>query len=157
MKRNITVTAIILLACLLLLSGCSGGTDAPTADMVAQKVSKGWDGMTEMSYDEISANYYFSPKLLDDFTVMVSDSDENATEAAVFRLKESGNRGAVLEGIKKHLSERATAFQNVLESEYDKIQNRLLMELDDMIVLVITGDRDTALTTLTDMGAKEIS
>ena len=54
------------------------------------------------------------------------------------------------------MTKLSTSFKATMENEYNNVQNRVLVEVEDIVILVICNDYATVRQYLTDLGAKEI-
>ncbi len=157
------LAAGLALLCALLLGGCGRGADASAELSCAalsarlQEEAGGQIVWTPLTGDQLSNYYGFSGEILRDFSVVVSDSDSLSDEIAVFDPKSPDDRLALLDGVNRHLTETAAGFRALNETEYKKLQNRLILELDGRIVLVVSDNVAQLYTVLKNLGAQEVN
>ncbi len=135
-------------------------TDALTPASIAMELKEASGSQVtwvSLSSDQLSNYYGFAGESLQDFCVYISDSEELSNEIAVFLPKDSDARLRVLDGINQRINKVAATFRNLSATEYKKIQSRLIMELDSMVILAVTNDSELSYNILKEMGAQQIN
>lgn len=154
-KRAISIISLLVL--LVTACGCSSGGNINPSDLSESLVAQTeFAEMKQLSGAAISSYFGFKDSDVKRFSVAVSAKGESADTVACFEITDTEQQSTVVTGISQYLTKLSTSFKATMESEYYKVQNRVLVKLDDMVVLVICSDHKTMGNYLTDLGAKEI-
>ena len=147
----------ILLSFLLLLSGCAK-KEATKPFELAEKIKESapFAELSPLSGDKLSSHFGFTDAHVRRYSVLISSSGESADTIAIFEILEQDTKPTVVTGISGYLTQMSSSFKNTIEAEYNKVSSRVLMELDDIIVLVICSDSQKVKDLLDQMGAKDL-
>lgn len=160
MRYNLLKKAIALLTaiCLLLsLYGCSSTTSTSPTSLSEQILEKTtFSELKELSGTSLPSYFVFQDTSVKRFNVKVSATGKSADTIACFEVKDSDQRSKVVSGISQYLNKLSTSFKTTMEMEYQKVQNRLLLEFNNIIVLVVCNDYTAVTEFLSEFGAKEI-
>ncbi len=142
-----------------LLCGCGNKDDLSAKDVTGAllKSPAFTDSAKYIQLDDKQVESYFGfDQELDDFSVFISSAEEDDTELGAFELDDRDDRNTVIDGINRYCSVTAQAFLAMNKENASTSQKLLLMELDDMIIYVISNNTEAAEQTLSDLGATEI-
>ncbi len=154
-KKAISIISLFLL--LLTVCGCSAQKNYDLNEISVDIVnSTEFSELKELSGATLTSYFGFQDSDVKRFCVKVSASGESADTVACFELNDQADHDKVVSGISNFLTGRATSFKATMESEYNKVQSRLLMQVDNVIILVICGDYTPVSEYLAGLGAKEV-
>lgn len=159
MKLKILLSAILSLLIFASVCGC-GKNDITPKDITSAllKSEAFTDSEKYIALDEEQVESYFGfDEELDDFSVFISSAEEDDTELGAFELDDPDDRNIVIDGINRYRSVIADAFLVMNSENSFSSQKLLLMELDDIIIYVISDNIDAAEQTLSGLGATEIN
>lgn len=128
----------LLVSLVLLLCGC-GEKRTLTAGQICSEIrDSSADGIAYSQLKGADLENYFSfvQNDLEDFSVLIDQNDEHLNLIAAFLPKE-GNREKILSGISQYLSASGASYRVLGETEFKKIQSRLIFEKDSYLILVI--------------------
>lgn len=157
---------IRVVALLLILAVCLSGLCCCTDknEYTAQEISSQLYELClknsetyEVSKADIENRFNFDGNLLDEYSVRLSDTDEKYLCVAVFSLKDKADRQTVIDGISSTLKVTAASFGVLDDSEYNKIQHRLLYEYGDIIIFVVADSYKPCEEYLKEIGASPIA
>lgn len=156
-----TIKRIVACLCLvaLLFSFCSCKEET---EYDLNEISQNILEITEISsFEELSGTAIFSYFGFQDtevkrFNVKVSATGESADTIACFEVNDEDGYERVVTGISHYLNSRSESFKTTLENEYAKIQSRLLVRVDNIIILVICDNYPQVTKYLTELGAAEV-
>ena len=152
-----TVSLIISLLLIFTFCGCSNTKTYNSAELSKEILNKtAFSELKELSGSSLSSYFVFKDGDIKRFNVRVSATGESADTVACFEVVDENQRSTVISGISKYLNKLSTSFKATMESEYLKVQNRVLVEIEDIVILVICNDYGAAKQYLSDLGAKEI-
>ncbi len=153
-----SIVALVLVTIVLLTaSGCGDAKKVNTTDLSEEILTlTTFSELKELSGASLPSYFRFSDGSVKRFNVRISATGESADTLACFEVKDKEQRTTAIKGISQYLSDLSTFFKPTMESEYQKVENRLLVELDDVIVLVICNDIETVWNYLASLGAKEV-
>lgn len=159
MKKLLTRLLCICTAvvCLSFFSACDGG-EHQTSYSISQSILELCSEDIEMTAltAEQTATYYGIPTAhLHDFSVYISSADDRYDTVAVFTYSEKEERTILADAIADSLKTNETTVKAVNDAEYKKIQNRLIMELEDKLILVISDNNTEIEEMLENSGAKK--
>lgn len=151
------VSLISILLVLLLLCSCQKSAAQNPADLVGQiKSQSTFTELSALSGDKLSSYFQFRDTDVKRFSALISVSGESADTIAAFEVTDKGQYDVVITGITQYLTNLSSSFRNTMEGEYKKVQNRVLVEMDQVIILVICSDSAAIEKHLTGRGAKSI-
>ncbi len=152
-----TLTVFILIFSLLLLTGCTKKESLNATDLTTQIKSKALvSSLSSLSGDKLLSYFGFSERDVHRFSVLIGSSGETADTIAAFEVKNAEQRTAVITGIGKY-STKLSSLSNTIKAESAKIKNRLIYELNSIIILVICSNTSQVEKYLTELGATPIS
>ncbi len=149
--------AVVLLLLVVLLCGCRGAT-APTPSEMTDQVTQKLTGveLKPLSGTALNSYFEFQDTEVNRFSVFVSASASSADTVAAFEARDDKQQNAVISGISGYLSKLSSSFKNTMDSEYQKIQNRVLVQIDQTVLLVICSDTSVVEPLLENWGAQPI-
>lgn len=156
-KSGKVISLISLLLVLCLLCSCSKPVEQTPSELVDQIQSQNnFTELSSLSGDKLSSYFQFRDTDIKRFSALISVTGESADTVAAFELADQSQYDTVITGITQYLTNLASFFRSTMESEYKKIQNRVLVEMDQIILLVVCADYTAVETQLTELGAKTI-
>ena len=159
MKTTKLKQLFCLVICLAIcLCGCGNKTEYTAEELCDTIVDHVFSGQltTTVSEKEIQNYFEFDSKMLLDYKVVLRTQDEKYDMVAVFRPDGKENAQKILEGINKTVSSSANMIKSLSATEYMKINNRLLYEIDGIYILIIADDYNTPKNYLEEIKAKEV-
>lgn len=147
----------LLLVVILILSGCSNKNQYTSVEL-SENILKltTFSEMKPLSATSLSTYFVFGDGIVTRFNVNVSATGESADTLACFEVNNDEQRSTAITGISEYLTNLSTSFKTTMEQEYKKVENRLLVELDNIIILVICNDTAPVWDYLSELGAKEV-
>ncbi len=103
--------------------------------------------LISLSASALPSYFEFQDADVKRFSAWVSADGESADTVAAFEVTDKSGHNKVVSGISSYLTKLTSSFKNTMDSEYQKIQNRILVE-DDHIVLLVICDNTGALEPL---------
>ena len=157
MKRLLTRFLCICMAAvfLIILSACSYG-EKHTPYSISQKILELCSDnveMTSLTAEQTAAHYGIPTANLHDFCVYICAADDQYDTVAVFSYSDKKERAVFTQAIADSLKTNETTVKAVNDSEYKKIQNRLIAELEDKLILVISDNVTEIEAMLKELGA----
>lgn len=151
------IIAFILSAILILvISGCGSKNRYSSAQLSKDILNiASFSEMKELSATSLPYPFVFQDSSVKRFSVMVSATDASADTLACFEVTDE-QRATVISGISQYLTNLSTSFKSTMKQEYIKVEKRLLVELENIIILVICNDTTPVWDYLTELGAKEV-
>lgn len=158
-KNSVKRIVAFLLAVMLtfMVCGCASKSNYNTSEL-SEKILKltTFSEMKSLSGTSLPSYFVFSDGDVKRFNVMVSANGEAADTLACFEVVDEKQRAVAISGISQYLSNQSNSFKSTIEKEYNKVQNRLLVELGSIIILVVCNDTAAVWDYLTELGAKEV-
>lgn len=111
--------------------------------------------LSPLSGEKLYSYFEFKNSDVNRFSVMISNSTENSDTVAVFEVKDEDSRSLVVTGISKYIDKLSNSMRTV-KNEHEKVSSRVLMEVDDLIILVISSCSENVEKQLSLIGAKAI-
>ena len=150
LKRYGWLMVLMVLLSALLLTGCQSDKPAGIEEISTQlnEVVLEDSETVSLSDDQLLNYFSFGTDVLSDYRVSLRESESGFQMVAVFAPKNQDNRKTVLEGINKAIAVTASTYKALNQGEYQKIQNRLLYEKDDLLILVVSDQYDKARSVL---------
>jgi len=147
---------IVSMLLILVISGCSSENRYSSAQLSKDILNiASFSEMKELSAPSLPPNFVFQDSNVKRFSVMVSATDASADTLACFEVTDE-QRATVISGISHYLTNLSNSFKSTMEQEYVKVEKRLLVELENIIILVICNDTTAVWDYLTELGAKEV-
>lgn len=135
------IVPLFLCAVLFLtVAGCGENSTSPSDIAEAVKTTHSFTSLNALTGDKLSAYFQFSDSDVKRFCVYISGVNESADMIASFELKDEESKTKILNGISLYLNNKSKIYKGNLETEYQKIQNRVLMQVGSSITLVICED-----------------
>ncbi|MBE6761024.1 MAG: DUF4358 domain-containing protein [Ruminococcaceae bacterium] len=159
LKNSIKKIFIFFIATLLILTncGCNSKNNYNVTELSEEILNlTSFSEMKSLSGTSLPSYFVFADGDVKRFNVMISANAESADTLACFEVINEKQRALVISGISGYLANQSNSFKSTIEKEYNKVQNRLLAELGNIIVLVVCGDTDPVWEYLTELGAKEV-
>ncbi len=158
-KNSIKKIFCLLLSFLLIFAacGCSAKADYSVSEFSEKILTlASFSEMKKLSGNSLSSYFVFSDGDVKRFNVMVSANAESADTIACFEIAHKEQRKAAISGISHYLTNQTASFRSTIDKEYNKVQNRVLAELDNFIILVVCNDTTAVWEYLKSLGAKEV-
>lgn len=160
MKRQIFRALSIVLAAVLVLTLCSCSSDEKrntpySITMDILELCSDDIEMIALSSKQTATYFGVDIKYLNNFTVYVSSADDRYDTVAVFAYDSDEARTAIANAVAGHVKNSETTAMAVNDTEYKKIQNRILMETKDKLIFVVSDNSSEIEKMLKKMGAKE--
>lgn len=149
----------VLLAVLVLLSfaSCNRAALSPAEITESIKTNHHFSSLSELSGDKLSAYFQFNDSDVKRFSVYISNATESSDVIAAFEFRDDTEKSKIMNGVSLFLNNKAEVYKNNFETEYQKIQNRIFMQVDSIIVVVICEDYRQVETELKDLGGQLLS
>ena len=158
-KNSVKKVIVFFIAIVLsfIACGCVAKNNYSTSQL-SEEILKlaSFSEMKALSGTSLPSYFVFSDGDVKRFNVMVSANSESSDTLACFEVIDEKQRSVAISGISQYLSNQSNSFKSTIEKEYNKVQNRLLMELENIIVLVVSNDTASIWDYLTELGAKEV-
>lgn len=154
-KKAILIISLFML--LVVLCGCSSSKNYDLNEISEDIVNSAeFSELKELSGTTLTSYFGFQDLDVKRFNVKVSATGESADTVACFEVNDKAGHDKVITGISNYLTGRATSFKATMESEYTKVQSRLLVQVDNVIILVICGDYAPIAEYFSELGAEEV-
>lgn len=154
-KNFLVLYVVFMLA--FISCGCAFQKTHTTAELSEKILTlTSFSKMKSLSGISLPSYFVFRDGDVKRFNVMVSANAESADTLACFEVIDQKQRATTVSGISSYLASQSNSFKSTIVKEYNKVQNRLLMELDNIIILVVCNDTTAIWTYLTEIGAKEV-
>lgn len=158
-KNSVKKILAFFLATILILinCGCASQKNYTVTDL-SEEILKltSFSEMKTLSGTSLPSYFVFQDGDVKRFNVMVSANAESADTLACFEVIDQKQRSTTVSGISSYLTNQSNSFKSTIEKEYNKVQNRLLAELENIIILVVCNDTTPVWDYLTELGAKEV-
>lgn len=155
MKRFLSI--ILTFSLLFTLAGCMGNNaKSPTEITGLLTEELDLNGFNAVSGETLSHYFGFTSEDVESFSFVISKDDTVQDMVAAFEYKDDASKQLIIDGIGNYFSKTASVLKDNVNAEYLKIQNRVLFEYNNIIVLVVCGNIETAKTVLKNIGAKEL-
>lgn len=147
---------VYVLVFVLLLSGCKTKSTPTPAFLTEELISaNNLTNLTPLSGDKLESYFGFKNSDIKRFSVMISTLNEACDTIAVFEATSKEKKALVVSGISGYAVSLSLSMKSV-ENEYKKLSSRLIMELDNLIILIICADPAPIEQQLLNMGAKAV-
>ena len=155
MKKLLSVFLAVVLV--LGLTGCIGANNKSPKEITNYLTNElDLTGFTEVSGETLSHYFGFTSENLEDFSFLVTEDDTVQDMVAAFKYSSDESKKLIIDGIGNYFSKNADVLKDNMATEYLKVQNRILYQYNDIIILVVCSNADTAKTALNQMGATEL-
>lgn len=153
MKKILSIALVIVLT----LCGCSGANEKSPKEITTLLTEElDLSGFTVVTGETLSHYFGFNSDDVKSFSFVVSEIDTSGDMIAAFEFENDNSKQLIIDGIGNYFSKTASVLKDNMTGEYLKIQNRILFEYNNIIILVVCGDIETAKTVLSNIGAKEL-
>lgn len=161
MKIAFKKSAAVLLLFVLLLTagGCGKKKESLSPASIVQQLQNNYrfSSMNSLSGDKLSSYFQFSNADVKRFDVRIDSTGNSADIIACFEYTSEENKHTIISGITEYLNNKSAIFKGTLQTEYEKLQTRVLMDLDNTITLVVCDRNEDVEKELTQMGATVVS
>ncbi|MBQ7045839.1 MAG: DUF4358 domain-containing protein [Clostridia bacterium] len=154
-----TAVAFLLVFCIIFsLCACSGTNTEYSPDYITSKLC---EIDKEVSYiklvpEQIPSFFNISVSDLKNYSVFIADNENSSNTIAVFEINSKDDKTKVLEAINTYINGLSKTFELSNINEFKKLSSRVVLELGDCIVLVVSDNVPPMLDELDDMGAKAL-
>lgn len=155
MKRFLSV--IIAVIFIFTLTACNT-TGKMSVKEITTHLTEELDlnGFTNVKGETLSHYFGFKSEEIKSFSFLVSEDDSSSNMMGAFEYKNADSKKLVIDGIANYFAKKSSILKDNVTAEYTKIQNRLLFEYQNIIVLVVCDEAETAKTVLNNIGAQEL-
>lgn len=148
---------LLLAAVVFVCSGCQAKEVPVPAELTEQVITAvALSDLEPLSGTALPSYFEFQDTAVKRFSVWVSASATSADTVAAFETRSEAQYKAVVSGISGYLSKLSSSFKNTMDSEYQKIQNRVLVQMGDTVLLLICTDPTAVDPLLEDWDAQPI-
>ena len=140
--RKVVSAALALMVFIFGLVSCGRTDDKKISVYDVKNVifESHYSGLTQLGSAQVTNYYAMQSEWISESLVYVDGADSSCDEVAVFRLSDQDYAKNVIAAVEQRINSEMAVFGNSLESEYKKLQERVLMQKDDLIVLVVMSD-----------------
>lgn len=152
----------IFLICFVLiftsmLTGCKDTNDLTPSTLTKNICAKlELNELTSLSGSNLPAHFQIQDTDIKRFSVLIDSSSSSADTVAAFEVIDDKQQTAVVTGISSYITKLTTSFENTITSEYQKTQNRILVKIDNIILLVISANPESLEEYLSSLSAQPI-
>ncbi len=141
---------------LFAFSGCKT-QNSPSPSQLTKQITKecSLSNLSLLSGDKLESYFGFKNSDLGRFSVLISSLSQCSDTIAVFETKGEASKALVISGISKYASNLETSMK-LVEDERSKISSRLILEMDNLVILIICAEADKIEQILAPMGAKAV-
>lgn len=151
------IVPVFMVFILLLLVGCESNSVLSPAEITEKIICENtFSEMGSLSGDKLSSYFQFSDTDVKRFSVLISTSTDSADTVAAFEVDDQEKQTLVISGISQYVTKLSSAMKSSMESEYNKVQSRLLMKNKNTIILVICSEPENVQNQLEQIGAKAV-
>lgn len=141
----------------ILLCGCKGHDSISPSELTDRIYTKySFSSLNSLSGSDLSSHFQFQDNDVKRFSVLISSSADSADTIAAFEVTDDEQHALVVSGISGYITKLSTSFKNTMEAEYAKIQKRVFVEIDNVILLVICSKPEEVEKMLSSLSAKPI-
>lgn len=149
----------VILACVLvfMLTACNSN-DSMSAKEITTYITTELNlvDLTTVKGETLSHYFGFNSKDIKAFSLVVSTNEASSDMIAAFEYSNDESKKKIIDGVANYFAKKSSVLKDNVTDEYAKIQNRLLFEYQNIIVLVVCNEAETAKTALKSIGAKEL-
>ena len=153
MYKKKPIMMIVMMAVLVLVSGCRGTSQRPSGKKMLQALQEQVIFSTELSQED--GNTYFSDLPTGSSVVRLAGSGYSADELVLITVQDAEDLPQARRAVKKHLEELKNQFLSYIPEEVPKIEQAIQYETETEILLCITMDFEKAQNVL--QGREELS
>ena len=151
--------AFLMFICAAFLMCAACGRERPqTIDQISTLIedSANFTNMSTLSDAQLSNYFDHSKEGVLQAKMVISDSESVADEYAVFELEDGNDGTEILAVISEHIANRQNSFRETSQTEYAKLQNSIIRQLDNFRILVVCENYVQVAKVLEENGAKAI-
>ncbi len=160
MRRIYAALLSVLLAICMLVSlcACGGNNTEYSPKYITKKLC---DIDSEVTYielvpEQIPSFFNISVTSLKDYSIFIADNENSTNTLAVFEIKDKSDKSIVLDAINTYVTSLIKTFELSNSNEFKKLSARVVMELDDCIILIVSDNVSLMQAELDDIGAKAL-
>ncbi len=139
------ITALLLIAALILLSGCAGG-GAKSADLNAVKealsAQYGLDEMMVLSEDDLLDMYGIKAEDVKQYAALIAKSSTSADEILLFEGKDADAAARIKEKLDKRYQAKLNEAKDYLPEEYAKISACKVETNGCFVSMIVSADAE---------------
>ena len=151
------LSVILAIFMLLMLVACNNGESMSAKEITTYLTDElNLSGFTTVKGETLSHYFGFNGKDVKAFSLVVSSNEASSDMIAAFEFENNESKKIIIDGIANYFAKKSSVLKDNVTAEYTKIQNRLLYEYNDVIILVVCDEAETAKTALKDIGATEL-
>lgn len=155
--KALCAICVALVILITLFCGCKGNDSISPMDLTDHIYSKyNFSSLNSLSGSDLSSHFQFQDSDVKRFSVLISASADSADTIAAFEVTDEKQHALVVSGISGYITKLSTSFKNTITTEYTKIQNRIFVEIDNVILLVICSEPDEIEKMLLSLSAEPI-
>lgn len=140
-----------------LLSGCNESESLTPSTLTERICSKlELDNLSSLSGSTLPAHFQIQDTDIKRFSVLIDASASSSDTIAAFEVVDDKQQAAVMSGISSYITKLTTSFERTITAEYKKTQNRILVKVDNIILLVICATPEKLESLLSSLSAKPI-
>lgn len=167
MKKTKRIIAILLTICIAAsITACSSSKSPQssnssvvnvTSGEIKTKVMESYEhpAYQELTPEQVKEMYYIDPAILENYSVNIPMMNVNASEIAVFKVKDTSNIKAVEEGIGKRAADLDEVWKRYLPAQYELVKNHKIKVNGNYVMFVVHQDADKIIATFDEMVAKK--
>lgn len=153
--------SIFLICFVLILAtfmcGCKSDNELTPATLTKRIISKlDLSDLSALSGSTLPAHFQIQDTDIKRFSVLIDASATSADTVAAFEVVDDNQQTAVVSGISGYITKLSTSFESTITTEYTKTQNRILVKIDDIILLVICSEPEKLESYLSSLSAEPI-
>ncbi len=155
-------TLPVFLICFVLiftsmLTGCKDTNELTPSTLTEHICAKlELNELTPLSGSNLPAHFQIQDTDIKRFSVFIDASASSADTVAAFEIVDDAQQTAVITGISSYITKLTTSFEATITSEYQKTQNRILVKIDNIILLVISANSERLEAYLSSLSAEPI-
>lgn len=137
-------------------SGCKSKKSPSPSQLTKQIIEESsLSNLSFLSGDKLESYFGFKNSDLGRFSVLISSLNRCSDTVAVFEVKSEESKALIISGISKYAS-NLEASMKLVESEKKKLSSRLILQMDNLIILIICAEAEEIEQNLTLMGAQAV-
>ena len=153
LKKYLSV-ALVFLLCIGVMVGCSSGKNlnpAEITDEIMAYVDKDikWVSLKE---GELIGYFGFSGETVVSHSAYINDAEEKYDIVSAFEFKDNKSLHTAVEKVNASLTSATQNFATAIDSEREKIANRVILSKDNVLVVVVSSNTQKIKEMLTDKG-----
>ena len=144
LKKCISLFAVLLLLAGL-VTGCLNKSGATSPEEVTEDILAYVDtdiNWVSLKKDKLSSYFGFSGDDLNSHSAYINDSEEKYDIVAAFEFKDHQALHAAVEKINVCLDAATKNFKSIIDTETEKIANRVILSNQNVLVVVVSSNAD---------------